>query len=123
MAFEIPLEVEEKVMSGRAAEKRYALLGFGGWPDAGRVASLTVEYFARALKAEKLMELDCSEIHDSIGLCKMISIDVTLEKLGLTMHASINFPKLEKYFISSSSLRQKRIYMSVSRLMSCRTIA
>ncbi|MEM1655158.1 MAG: PAC2 family protein [Nitrososphaerota archaeon] len=64
MAFEIPLEVEEKVMSGRAAEKRYALLGFGGWPDAGRVASLTVEYFARALKAEKLMELDCSEIHD-----------------------------------------------------------
>ncbi len=64
MAFEIPPEVEEKVKGGRFAEKRYMLLGFGGWPDAGRVASLTVEYFARALNAENLMGIDYSGIHD-----------------------------------------------------------
>jgi len=64
MFLEIPREVENKVKSGRSAEKRYMLLGFSGWPDAGRVASLTVEYFARALDAEKIMEIDYSEIHD-----------------------------------------------------------
>ena len=64
MVFEIPAEIEEKVKSGRSFEKRYLLIGFSEWPDAGRVASLTVEYFARSLNAEKILDLDCLMMHD-----------------------------------------------------------
>lgn len=82
MRFEIPPEVEERVRNGSSMEKRYALLGFSGWPDAGRVASLTVEYFARVLRAEKLMELDYSEIHDLTANRPFVEIrEALIEKL------------------------------------------
>ncbi|MEM2689751.1 MAG: PAC2 family protein [Nitrososphaerota archaeon] len=84
MRIEVPPEVEKKIRNGRFMERRYALLSFSGWPDAGRVASLTVEYFARALGAEKLMELDYSEIHDLTANRPFVEIrDALIERFHM----------------------------------------
>jgi proteasome assembly chaperone (PAC2) family protein len=84
MSLEIPPEVEKKVRDGRSAEKRYMLLGFSGWPDAGRVASLTLEYFVRALDAEEIMEIDYSEINDLTTSRPFVEIkDALIEMLQM----------------------------------------
>lgn len=64
MILDMVSEVEEKISRGRFMERRYVILGFSGWPDAGKAASLTVEYFIRSLNAEKVIELDYSTMHD-----------------------------------------------------------
>lgn len=84
MVFEVSPEVEERLRRGRGADKRYMLLGFSGWPDAGRVASLTTEYFAKALQAEKIMELDYSEIYDLTMNRPIVEIrEALIEKLHM----------------------------------------
>jgi len=56
--------VEGKLREASKLKKRYALMSFSGWPDAGRIASLTAEHFAKSLKAAKILDLDYSEIYD-----------------------------------------------------------
>ena len=54
--------ITEKLKKASSIGKRYALIGFSGWPDAGKVASLTVAHFIKSLKAEKILEF--SELYD-----------------------------------------------------------
>jgi len=54
--------ITRRLRSASRLRKRYVLVGFSGWPDAGRVASLTLEHLIRSVKAERLLEI--SEIYD-----------------------------------------------------------
>lgn len=61
---EIPDEVLEKLREAGCMGKRYALIGFSGWPDAGNVASLTIQYFIDSLSPERLMEFEPTDLQD-----------------------------------------------------------
>ena len=54
--------IAEKLKKTSGIGRKYMLIGFSGWPDAGKVASLTITYFVRSLKAEKILEF--SELYD-----------------------------------------------------------
>ena len=73
-------ELAEKLEKVRSFENRYMLIGFSGWPDAGKVASLTISFFTRSLRAEKL--LDVSEFYDLTANRPMVEVkDGLIERL------------------------------------------
>ncbi len=59
---ELTPKIEEALKAASNVKRRYLLMSFSGWPDAGRVASLTTEHFAKGLKAVKLLEANSSKI-------------------------------------------------------------
>lgn len=61
---EVSDEVLGKLRKAGDMSKRYMLIGFSGWPDAGNVASLTVQHFIDSLNSEKLMEFELAEFQD-----------------------------------------------------------
>jgi len=61
---ELTAYVEGRLREASKLRRRYVLMSFSGWPDAGRIASLTAEHFAKSLKAAKILDLDYSEIYD-----------------------------------------------------------
>ncbi len=84
MLLKLSPSVEDKLREASGAKKRYLLLSFSGWPDAGKVASLTTEYFAKSLGAVKLLDIDYLEIYDLTVNRPLVEIrEGLLEKLHL----------------------------------------
>lgn len=80
----LPPSVEDRLREASRAGRRYLLIGFSGWPDAGKVASLTTEYFAKSLKASKLLDIDYLEIYDLTVNRPLVEIrEGLLERLHL----------------------------------------
>lgn len=84
MLLRLSPSVKDKLKEASEAKKRYLLLGFSGWPDAGKVASLTIEYLAKSLGAVRLLDIDYLEIYDLTVNRPLVEIkEGLLEKLHL----------------------------------------
>ena len=81
---ELTAYVEDRLREASELRKRYVLTSFSGWPDAGRIASLTAEHFAKSLKASKILDLDYSEIYDLTVARPIVEIrEALIDKLSL----------------------------------------
>jgi len=78
--FEVTAEVAEKLRKAGSLGKRYMLIGFSGWPDAGNVASLTIQHFIDSLAPEKLMEFELADFQDLTVNRPIVEIDDGLIK-------------------------------------------
>ena len=78
--FEVTAEVLEKLKKASKLGKRYMLIGFSGWPDAGNVASLTIQHFIDSLAPEKLAEFELTEFQDLTISRPVVEIDNGLIK-------------------------------------------
>lgn len=77
---EVPDEVLERLRKAGNLGKRYTLIGFSGWPDAGNVASLTVQHIIDSLSPEKLMEFETADFQDLTVSRPTVEIDDGLIK-------------------------------------------
>lgn len=78
--FEVTKEVLEKLRKAGNMAKRYILMGFSGWPDAGNVASLTIQHFIESLTPEKLLEFASEDLQDMMISRPTVEIDDGLIK-------------------------------------------
>jgi len=51
------------------------VLGFTGWPDAGKVSSIALDYLTRSLKAEKVMEFRDEALYDLAYMRPLVRIE------------------------------------------------
>ncbi|RLE08384.1 hypothetical protein DRZ78_01185 [Candidatus Aerophobetes bacterium] len=58
----------------------YFIIGFGGWPDAGKVSTKTVEYLKNKLQAKKFAEIRPDNFYDFSTLRPLTTIKEGLEK-------------------------------------------
>jgi proteasome assembly chaperone (PAC2) family protein len=74
-----------------------AVIAFGGWPDAKRVATYSAEYLIAGLKAERIGEIDSTAYYDFVIQRPLVSIEKGLIK-------EYRLPRSELYtFISKTS--------------------
>ncbi len=96
MLLKLSPSVEDELREASGAKKRYLLLSFSGWPDAGKVASLTIECFVKSLEAVKLLDIDYFEIYDFTVNRPLVEIrEGLLERLHLP-RGSIYFWRSEE---------------------------
>jgi len=69
----------------------YLIMGFGGWPDAGKVSTGTVDYLKNKLQAKKFAEIKSDNFYDFSILRPLTTIKEGLEK-------ELKFPSNEFFF-------------------------
>jgi len=73
---------------------RLMIMGFSGWPDAGRVSSISIEYLVSSLKAEKVGNLKASGYYDLTSTRPLVTVSGGVLR-------DLRFPSNELYLWTS----------------------
>ena len=67
-------ELLRKLDQVKDFKTRLMVMGFSGWPDAGRVSSISIEYLINSLKAEKVGNLRTSGYYDLTSTRPLVTV-------------------------------------------------
>ena len=73
---------------------RLMIMGFSGWPDAGRVSSISIEYLVSSLKAERVGNLKASGYYDLTSTRPLVTVSGGVLR-------DLRFPSNELYLWTS----------------------
>jgi len=67
-------ELLRRLDSVKGFKTRLMIMGFSGWPDAGKVSSLSIKYLVSSLKAERIGDLKVSGCYDLTSTRPLVAV-------------------------------------------------